>query len=138
MCFTQNLPKGWRDHLQPCCISSWILFPLSLTDFFLLFGPYSPAFPLDPVLASLLLSSLVISCSAPGAPPAAQRHFRETLGWQSCNTRTSELSLYFDRWLKRRPTMADVMFTFWMSIAPPAIPQPHASRIFCSIGNSFE
>ena len=38
------------------------------------------------------------------------------------------------RWSKRRPTRAEAMLIFWMSMAPPAIPQPQPSRIFCSMG----
>ena len=42
------------------------------------------------------------------------------------------------RWSKRRPSMAPAMLTFWMSIAPPAMPQPQLSRSRRSIGNSLE
>src|SRR5262249_18141288 len=42
------------------------------------------------------------------------------------------------RWSKRRPTIAAAMLVFWMSMAPPAIPQPQASRRRRSIGYSRE
>ena len=50
----------------------------------------------------------------------------------------SEKSRPQRRWSKRRPTMELAMLTFWISMAPPAMPQPQASRSRRSMGNSFE
>ena len=42
------------------------------------------------------------------------------------------------RWLKRRPTSAAAMLVFCTSMAPPAMPQPKASRRRCSMRYSVE
>ena len=58
----------------------------------------------------------------------------------SCTFRASAISVAAGhrRWSKRRPTIAPAILTFWMSIAPPAMPQPQASRRRRSIGYSRE
>ena len=67
-------------------------------------------------------------------PLLAVRHDR---GADAQHMRHARLHLQA-RWLKRRPTSAAAMLVFCTSIAPPAMPQPKASRRRCSIRYSVE
>ena len=77
----------------------------------------------------------------PATQPLAATRTRRAMAWSKWRLAAAtacRVIVTQRRWSKRRPTRAAAMFTFWMSIAPPAMPQPQASRRRRSIGNSFE